>query len=101
MPKVPDPPYFVSDNMLSRSPKYRTACFPEAKCQTASIFVPDRMLSKSKVPDRMPKVPDHPYFVSDCMPKVSDRAHFVLDRMFSRGYFGIHFTFFYDLGGFC
>ncbi|KAL4199386.1 hypothetical protein AMTRI_Chr03g50880 [Amborella trichopoda] len=58
----------------------------------------------------MPKVPDHPYFVSDHMlkvldrpyfvpdrmffrSKVLDRPHFVLDCMLSRGYFSLHFTF--------
>ncbi|KAL4182610.1 hypothetical protein AMTRI_Chr11g151050 [Amborella trichopoda] len=90
MPIVLDRPHFV----LDRTPKN-----PDRP-----NFVPDCVLSRSKVqdrqhfvPDHMPKVPYHPYFVSDRMlssSKVPDRPHFVLDRMLSRRYFGLHFTFF-------
>ncbi|KAL4184172.1 hypothetical protein AMTRI_Chr11g158640 [Amborella trichopoda] len=87
MPKVSNCPHFVSDRMLSKSPKYRTtpilyqtawpkcrtapilcrtSCFPEAKCRTAPIL---------------------------CQIEVLDRLHFVLDRMLFKGYFGLYFTF--------
>ncbi|KAL4189954.1 hypothetical protein AMTRI_Chr08g209600 [Amborella trichopoda] len=92
MPKVTVCPYFVSDRMLSRSPKcwtapilyrtvcpkcqatpilFQTSCFTEAKCQAAH-FMPNCMLN----------VLDCLYFVSDRMlsrSKIPVRPHFVLD----------------------
>ncbi|KAL4198948.1 hypothetical protein AMTRI_Chr03g142530 [Amborella trichopoda] len=69
---VPDRPYF----MLGRMPKVMSCPYFVSDC--------------------MPKVPNCSYFVPDLMfskSKVLDRPQFVLDRMFFKGYFGLHFTF--------
>ncbi|KAL4184565.1 hypothetical protein AMTRI_Chr10g226200 [Amborella trichopoda] len=87
IPIVSDRPHFV-----------QTTCPISLKCRTTPIFVLDRM---PKVLYHPHLVTDGPYFVPDHMlsrSKVLDRPHFMLDDMFFRKYFGLNFTFFMTWG---